>query len=1306
MRLKLLLIVFLLSGGILSAQDTIRSLIISEAYLGAAPVAYFELTNMGTEDVQLDQFKFAEMRPWGDPPYQNPADRWWMLPTHTLAPGESFVIAAQWEFGPRQFAKGLDGYPERGNKPEMVDLADQLLQVRETNGDETDLVDEWATTMWTDIWGGRSCMFIQQHLSETDTVVIDQVNGWFDGDNGLNIDKGGYDIAGVVQASANSYLIRKASVKTGNLNFSEAAGIGEDDGEWIVIPREGEVWRDVLWTVGNHGSYVLDENTLESDVADVDFANKTITVPWGTRKHDGIMHLMTRKPGIAWNYDLNDVHADSLSYAAKTGDVLKITVCGDTPQKADFTIVVAEPSADANIVVPRDVETANGDWRTGSAYDRPRVYNGIDPTGWPRVTMHASGTDSIWGSRWGIPYATRVDTLLKRLEKPANATWEIVWVDGVARPDLKDGDILRVTSQSGQAKDYYIAVLPLRAGHDAQLGAITWPDIPEFYKGIFGWVGDTIPNFGPTVYNYRISVPLDVDGIPALVAKPQSANAKVEVKRAANLSGSKEDRTITFTVTAEDDTTMRYYNIELVKEKNPIFIQPFSTDPILSELIFWEQWSNSFGEVYNPGNQPLDLSNYMFAMAWNYDPASVIASRMGTDEWMDRYDKYVPGYKWVNEAQWAVTPGILEQDLNVNPIVGPNDVFCFGFIATDSQTHPSWVPDYVWPIPAQLDIQFNMYDGWKSYTNPWGEAVSGNGSPIRKWNNSQWYMFKILNDSIKQGLKPANDPNDFELIEVFGMGEDATWVVGGKTSEMIENYIRKPDISEGNPVAAASFGTTPDDCEWTWTNQGYWNNLNTGWPFNILSVGYDLGKHFANNPTYYMSTVSSVLYKVSPGYSMNESIRGMEPGVTASQFLANVLKSDEGQELKVKGAAGELGMDDLLSNTDTLVVMSADSTNITKYILEVVEGGLSSDAVLTSSRYDIEIVSQPKSAGNENAGTATVKGFDYGTSLKTMLANITVPPGARMDVIDGAGAYVSTVRQNYDTAYVNVTVNDNIFFDVVAENGVTEIVYQLIPDASENDAFILSDVYDVSQRDLLVSYVPRGTNVGSFLANVVPSAGATVKIVNKMGQERMDGAVADDDKIVVTSPNEMHTTVYYISMLAEKYVPETTYLAYILSNTYNVGQVDLTVDGVGQNTAVADFLANVTASMGATAMVVDASGAEKMTGNVATGDMVKVVSMDGKHETMYTVKSLVSAKTMDSANIELYPNPTNGKINISGVEVGNVVQVYNSVGAMIRNISVQRNIETVSLENEPAGMYMVVVTGDNQVLGRFKAIKR
>jgi hypothetical protein len=92
----------------------------------------------------------------------------------------------------------------------------------------------------------------------------------------------------------------------------------------------------MVWTFGNHGDYKLDENTLESDIADVDFANKTITVPWGTRRGDGVMHLMKKKPGLAWIHELNPNLEDSLSFAAHTGDKLKLTVFGSEGYNATF----------------------------------------------------------------------------------------------------------------------------------------------------------------------------------------------------------------------------------------------------------------------------------------------------------------------------------------------------------------------------------------------------------------------------------------------------------------------------------------------------------------------------------------------------------------------------------------------------------------------------------------------------------------------------------------------------------------------------------------------------------------------------------------------------------------------------------------------------------------------------------------------------------------------------------------------------------------------------------------------------------
>jgi len=282
---------------------------------------------------------------------------------------------------------------------------------------------------------------------------------------------------------------------------------------------------------------------------------------------------------------------------------------------------------------------------------------------------------------------------------------------------------------------------------------------------------------------------------------------------------------------------------------------------------------------------------------------------------------------------------------------------------------------------------------------------------------------------------------------------------------------------------------------------------------------------------------------------------------------------------------------------------------------------------------------------------------------------------------------------------------------------VTQINYQLIPSASESDAFVLSDVYNVVQRELLIQNVPRTSNmagndegnqrnVRTFLSNLIPSTGATMKVFDKKGYERIDGSVADDDKLVVTSANGQVTRTYYIATLASDATPVTTYLAYILSAVYGVDQVAYKVAGVAGTETVSAFLAKVSAAPGATAYVVNKDGAVKTTGDIDGSDMVKVVSADGKMNVFYTFGPLTSADVLQANDIQLYPNPTNGEINVSGLKAGYRVQVYNSVGAAIRDINVQSSIERISLRNQPAGMYMVVVSDNKQMLGRYKVMKQ
>ena len=1310
MRLKILLFVFLLWGSAIHAQDyiyndTINYLVITEYRGDNTNRSYLELTNMGDQPVQLNQFEIGH---WGGGALLDystgktnrqgvriPVDK-------LLQPGETYVFAAIKEFGPRKYAEGnMEKFPEKQVQDNMWEAADFYVHLGEEFGDSTDIVTPGLSLPFNEQWGGNG-FFIEQHFANGDSMVVDQVGATFTGENGANPDRTNplsiFSVAGAENAIRTQYLIRRNSVKKGTLDFNNARGVGLDDSEWIPIPIYGGEWRLAPWTVGNHGDYKLDANTLESDIVEINFQSKTLTVPWGITRGDEIMSYFKQKPGIGWEYVMG-ANADSLTHAIQTGDTLRLYVCGDKLDFAAFNIVVKEPAVNSNMVVQVSNEDPNGGWRND-------INNGY--TNWPRITQKTTGIDSIWGAQGGIPYATRVDSLLEVLVKPSNATWQIVYANDIEKPDLSNGDKLKVIAQNGSVKEYFISVLPYRANSDAYLTAIQWPDIPEFYKGIYGWIGDTIPGFGSQVYNYNVQVPLMAEGIPALVPTKSDVNATVEVNRAKSLSGSEQDRTVTFKVTAEDDSTINNYSVVLNKELNPENLQPNHADPFISEVSHNLYWlGNDFMEICNPGNQPLDLSNYMLAMGGT-NPATLIAETRQTD-WLMRYEKYIPGYKWANEADWMVnTPYLAQYDIAVNAIIQPGDVFVLGAVNNDNGN--TCATDWSNPALTQLDVQFNnKVTSCNTWVNQWGEAINnGNGTPFGKWHTNVIYLFKILNDSIKQGLKPATDPNDFELIDVLGKEDGSLWKLGTEGINNPFSLRRKPEVTKGNPVNGIALGTSPEDAEYVAHNTNTYAALGQGWPWRMLNIVSDIGKHYFIASTEYMSTVGSVVYKVSDGYTSPQQLRGLTTGTTVSDFLANVIKKNENQSLKVTNSANGavMAMDALVGLNDTLTVLSADSTNTTKYVLEVSENGLSSNAALTSSRYTVTIDVQPKSASDEHtAGSGSITGFDYGTAIRTIINNVTVPAGATMTVVSEDGAYVPLKMLNFDTTYVSVTVNADTYFEVRAENGTTVIKYKLIPQASASSAFVTSDLYSVKQIDLLIEFVPRGTNVQNFLANVFPSLGASIKLVDKGGFERADGVVADDDKLVVTSPDGTVTTVYHISKLATLYVPETTYLAYILSNVYGIDQVNYKISGASGIADISEFYSKIRAAQGATAVVIDSNGNEKTTGDINGTDKVKVTSADGRMEVIYTFGPLTSAGWMQANQIELYPNPSNGRLNVTGVEKGQRIQVYNSVGSAIIDMQVQNNHEIININEHPAGLYLIVVSDQKRLLGKYKAIK-
>jgi hypothetical protein len=236
----------------------------------------------------------------------------------------------------------------------------------------------------------------------------------------------------------------------------------------------------------------------------------------------------------------------------------------------------------------------------------------------------------------------------------------------------------------------------------------------------------------------------------------------------------------------------------------------------------------------------------------------------------------------------------------------------------------------------------------------------------------------------------------------------------------------------------------------------------------------------------------------------------------------------------------------------------------------------------------------------------------YGTLLEEVVENVTVPAFATMTVVDANDEWVQLKKLNFDTLYVAVQVTDKYYLEVLAEDGVTKILYQIVPTATSSDAFVTSDVFMVNQSLALINLIPQGTTVQGFLANLVPVTGATLKVVDKYDLERSLGGIYKDDRLIVTAEDGVTVKVYYLQMLPNYEGEAVDYLAYVTSSVFAVDQYNLSISGstITEATTVSYLIARLVPSTGATIKVVDANDVEN-TGTVKTGDLLKVTAANG-----------------------------------------------------------------------------------------------
>ncbi|MCK4922810.1 MAG: T9SS type A sorting domain-containing protein [Bacteroidales bacterium] len=1284
---RLLLFTFIVTGlfsVVYGQEDTIRSLIFTEFSASTRTEAYMELSNMGSDTLDLSRFCVAWVN--GKGTQLDYTDGIWSVVDDinlgnksrlwgTLAPGDSYLIM-----------NALYDYAEIDTMPDEVSFRKDLYYL-------ADLVchddDPWRSLLYQ--WG-QHAQVLYYRLDSGDSILVDQVK--LSLDENLQMLPIYDDVAGILEASGAHTLVRKANITQGNMDWEKSKGTTIEDSEWLPIPHEQG--RKSYTTAGVHGDYSID---VSSSIVAVDNANSTITVPWGISKGDSLINRLDIGPGMAWQYleKLNVV--DSTHVIMRNGDTLRLYAAGNDLEVQDFAITVLDPELDEVNVYPLLRKVPPG----LQYYDPFSMQISIsEDTLWIQpydVTVNQPGMDTITN----IPYATRVDSLYKYLEKAPKATWDIVWYDDEEQADVREGDILRLTSEDlSVTKDYYLAVEEYASSDNVNLGAITWPDKDE---DLDGWKGDTIPQFSSSKSAYTVMVLYGDVNVPALVAIPQDINATVNVERAVSLTGSLEDRSTVFTVTSESDTTEKAYTVIFEIEKDPANVHDYEGMPFFSEFATNQRSQMGYLEICNPGTVNMDLSEYMIVRSTHINKGDAMDALVADQsdpikDFKDRYQAYVPGYKFHEDsANWIIEPGILSIDLAVNSVIGPGEVFVLSVAPrgreqfyTESQLE---IIDKKWTGPQFMDEELTI------------DLINVVPYLVREAN--ALYLFKITNDSILEGTKAIGDPNDVDLVDVIGdANANGIWPIAGTGigNNTRGRYRTKPNIYTGAPSIAESaerFGTHPDTSDWIVEIYGTDFEVFDDLPLYI-------GSHNMDPVTVYLSTLTSPIYLVSDGYATEQTIQGDLSETSADDFYANISPADTSQVLSLHSSVDgsvKTGADPVAEN-DTLIVTSADGRTTTKYVL--INLSLSSNAVLetvnTTSYLTVD------------ADNGIISGMEYGAVLKEILDSLFVPEFAVMNVIDGAGNLIPNQLINYDSTKSDVRVGDDVYLEVIAQDQVTIIVYKMEPAVLSSDAFVISSIYNIDQDYLLISGLADATVVELFFANIEAVKGATLSLVTKLGHERLDGKVSYDDRLVVVSEDGNTTVSYYLTFLHELNadLPNMPPSLSISAASEVIAQTTITFTGEASDPNGSELTYWWDVETGNKDDVVFAAQDQLITDvtfNVAGSYVLSLTVSDGEFESTEThsinVTPNVGYEMYDVSGIAVYPNPVRHMLTIEmNAENSNAstISLFSITGSKILEKQISSRISEIDVSVYDAGLYILKIdTGEDTLVQRVEIMK-
>jgi hypothetical protein len=1127
----------------------VPKLIISEVRPDAMQSSYIELTNLGDTTINLSGFTIHSVNSntrcvaYSDStitlgPRTNPALDETIGKIYlngSIKPGESYVIANVYDADNSR----RSGIPAHNTAVAMI--GKQFAHMADGAGNGFINKPEWQcfgkdsvsrgmhVRLTSDLYAGYLLHWV--YLKDTlnnvkDSTYIDQFNfiyspsenaenGWVSNSKG----SANRPIAGVVNAMGTSVMVRKATVTKGNLDWNQSRGVDAPTSEWVCIPRYTS--NNMAFTsVGTHGNHSLSYSAKNPANVIINKIDSTISIPWGIVRGDSIARLLNLGKNMGWSYNRNTVFADSASYIYRTGDKVSLYAAGDSLQKIDFKLNVREAQANQAVVFPR---------RRLQATLRlvPNPITGLNDTTyrytWSSTFAYGIGEGNGMDSIINVGFATRTDSLMKYLDKPDKAKWEIVYVDGQNRPDVKFGDKLKVTSEDNSTvKEYFIAVTDYAKSNNALLQTVIWPDIDK--ANYPRWTtGDTIPDFSSLKTINEIELNLEETKVPALQFKTQDPKAKISVVNAVNLTGTIDERTTKVTVTAESDTVSLTYNFTFKKLGIPV--QPYIAEPFISELIKATGTQGWAIEIVNPGTVELDLSRYCIlrgvaGQTWQQAvetlpaPNSAATWATTTNEIKIYQSHYFPSMRFKNDgsmAEWNAVPdslnkyagkGFLVNDGIYDPWVKPGDVWVGGVTRAADNNIPTQrqifrQADFLW-FGYTLDgrDRSNVWPNYKIYLQ---------STPV--WTRNYQYLLKVINDSILDGTKDVRDADAYELIDRFECANESMYPQNATaplnmTSATNITLVRKPHITKGIQTTIGGPTETPETSEWL-----YYNN-----------TGNYIGQHAMNPVTNYKSTVTSKVLKVTPGYEGDDLIiKGNIATYTPTTIATILEKADSSQVFVFKRITTVLTADENLADADTLVVTSGNGQNTTKY--KLVNIPLDNNTTLMA-----------KSGSGLTVANNKVTGVTVGMKLKDAVDKLEVAPSSTFYVYNTSGGIQSMKMHNRDSLVLDVLVSEDLRIDVIAENS-EKASYYFDFGIPNNEAILLSSTLEIDQNRKMILNLPEGTTTVALKTMVFTTKGATIKVLDKAGFERMYGTLYLDDVVEVTAADGFTKATYKISEL-------------------------------------------------------------------------------------------------------------------------------------------------------------------------------